>query len=145
MMWFELGLSTAVLFSYCAVNAAVLVGLWQILRVGSPAAHALREVFLKTGLSVVIVWALTLLVSRMFCWSAFLAQCLECTCPLTSMGFLGQTSSAAVFLFLVCATFVQLTLIAIPVRLSRMLFVLTVIASNVVAGLLTLGLAAVLG
>lgn len=140
-MWYEFVLSLFVLIGYCAVNAALLVGIWYLL-VRADALRTFQEVFLKTVLSIAIVWGLTLLIGHMFCWTAALTQCLACICPVMAGKSLGHVSIGGALFFLLSATFVQLTLIAIPVRLSRMLFVLTVIASNVVAILLKLGLSA---
>ena len=144
MMWYELGLSLLAVVGYCAVNAGLLTGIWHTLRVGTSAARSFKDVFLKTGLSIVIVWALALFIGRMFCWTAMVTHCLACICPVTAGLHVGHISAAGMLLFLIATTFVQLTLIAIPVRLSRMLFVLTLIASNVIAGLLKLGLHALL-
>ena len=142
-MWFEFGLSLLILLGYCVLNAAILAGIWYLL-VRADATRSFQEVFLKTALSIVIVWALTLLIGHMFCWTAAFTHCLACICPAAAGKSLGHVSVGGALLFLLTATFVQLTLIAIPVRLSRMLFVLTVIASNVIVMLLKLGLSAVL-
>lgn len=143
MMWYEFGLSLVILIGYCAINAAILAGTWYLL-VRADAERSFREVILKTALSIAIVWGLTILIGYMFCWTAALAQCLACICPVMAGKSLGHVTIGGALFFLLSSTFVQLTLIAIPVRLSRMLFVLTVIASNVIVILLKLGLSAVL-
>lgn len=142
MMWFKFMLNGAVLIAYCIANAALLSGIWRMLNVGIPAERHFRDIFFKTALSVVIVFCLALLIGRMFCWTAMITHCLACICPVTAGISIEHVSPGGALLFLVSIIFTQLVLIPIPVRLSRLLFVLTVIASNVVAGLLKLGLSA---
>lgn len=143
MMWYEFGLSLVLLIGYCAMNAVLLAAVWYLLVRADP-VRSFQEVVLKSLLSIAIVLGLSSLIGRMFCWTASLAQCLACICPVMSGKSLGHISIGGMLFFLLSGIFVQLTLIAIPVRLSRLLFVLTVIATNVTAILLVLGLSAIL-
>jgi hypothetical protein len=143
-MWSEIVVSLGILCGYSILNAVVLTGLWYILSVGGLPVRLFRDVFVKTVLSVGIVWGLSFLIMRMFCWTAAFMECLNCVCLVMPGSSLSHMSLAGAILFLSAVLFTQLTLIAIPERLSRVLFVLSVIASNVVAGLLILGLDAVL-
>lgn len=140
-MVYEFAIALLFLCVHSLLNGAILSGLWQLL-VCAHVLNTFKEVFCKTFLSLVIVWLLAALLRNVFCWSAFIMHCLSCLCPVGPS--VHQVSAGGMLFFLLSATFVQLTLIAIPVHLSRLLFVLTVIASNTIIILLKLGLSALL-
>lgn len=126
---------------HSAFNGGILAGMWHLL-VRADMPKTFKSVFCKTFLSLVIVWLIAALLRNLFCWSAFIMHCLSCLCPVGPS--VQQVTVGGMLFFLLSATFVQLTLIAIPVRLSRLLFVLTVIASNTIIILLKLGLSALI-
>ena len=137
----QIGLLLVTITVYSIFNATILAYLWHLLVRAS--FDVFRICFFKTVESLCLVWILMQLISKMFCWTASIAQCLSCLCPISTVGSIKEASVSAIIFFFITASFVQLTLIAVPPRLSRLLFVITVLAGNVIASLLTLGLLSV--
>lgn len=139
----SLVLMLATLAFYCIINSAVMVGLFLLTQPSSAFFVLFKKVFSRTVLSVVIVLVFFAFLSRMFCMTAWVMNCLECICfPFTIQDLVMQTALPSNILFFIGVTAVQLGLIAIPNRLSTASFVMIVIASNLIASLLKLGFVA---
>jgi len=144
MTYWEIGLTVITLSLYCLSNSAIMTGLFMVAQPTMPFCMSFKKVLGKTVASLGIVFCFYLLLARMFCWTAWLAECLYCICPtLTTEAFIMQKTLPATILFFFGVTAVQLALIAIPQRLAPLAFVIIVTASNLIASLLKLGLVAV--
>ncbi len=144
MTYWEIVLTVITLAFYCLNNSAIMAGLFMVAQPTMPFIVSFKKVCLKTVLSLGIVFGFYLLIARMFCWTAWLAECLYCICPtLIPESFIMQNTLPATILFFFGVTAVQLALIAIPQRLAPLAFVIIVTASNLIASLLKLGFVAV--
>ena len=144
MTYWEIGLTVITLVFYCLSNSAIMAGLFMVAQPTMPFSIGFKKVLGKTVVSLGIVFCFYLLLARMFCWTAWLAECLYCLCPtLTTESFMMQNTLPAPILFFFGVTGVQLALIAIPQRLAPLVFVIIVAASNLIASLLKLGFVAV--
>lgn len=141
MTYWEIGFATVTLLIYCLINAAIMTGLFVVVQPAIPFASTLKSVLIKTVLSVLIVFGFFALIARMFCWTAWLAECLTCICPaLTTETFILQSTLPASILFFFGATCVQAAIVAIPPRFAPLPFLAIVTASNLIASLLKLGI-----
>lgn len=144
MTYWEIGLTVITLALYCLNNSVIMAGLFMVAQPTMPFSMSFKKVLIKTVLSLGIMFGFYLLLARMFCWTAWLAECLYCICPtLTPESFIMQNTLPATILFFFGATAVQLALIAIPQPLAPFVFVIIVAASNLIASLLKLGFVAV--
>lgn len=128
---------------YCLLNAGLLIAFWRLRPTALSPAIFFINLF-KTIVSLVTVTLSVFLIRFIACRSASLMHCIYCFCPTSSIHSLSDISFPATILFLTFVIFVQLIIIPIPQRLSRLLFVITVIASNIISALLTAGLLAML-
>ncbi len=144
MTYWEIGLTVTIMVLYCLNNSAIMAGLFMMAQPTVPFLINFKKILCKTVLSLGIIFGFYLLLARMFCWTAWLAECLYCICPtLATEAFIMQNSLPSTILFFFGVTAVQLALIAIPQRLAPLAFVLIVTASNLIASLLKLGLVSV--
>lgn len=144
MTYWEIGLTVITLALYCLNNSAIMAGFFMVVQPTVPFLMNFKKILGKTVLSLGIMFGFYLLIVRMFCWTAWLAECLSCICPtLTTESFIMQNTLPVTILFFFGVTAVQLALIAIPQRLAPLVFVIIVTASNLIASLLKLGFVAV--
>lgn len=126
---------------YCLINSLIISGLFVIIQPYLVFFDLFQRVAVRTILSCGIVFIFFLGIARMFCWTAWLASCVQCICPtFTSELSLSQNTLATAIFFLLGMIVTQMVVIAIPHRLSRMTFVAIIITSNIIASLLKIGL-----
>ncbi|MEX0848709.1 MAG: hypothetical protein WD055_00595 [Candidatus Dependentiae bacterium] len=134
-------MNIVVLALYCLANAAIMTGLFSIVQPSISYLRTFQVLLIKIIISVIIVFGFYALLARMFCWTATIAQCLECICPtFTSSSLIEHMNLPATILFFVSVSLVQTTIIAIPRGLSSTTFVALVAASNSISSLLKLGI-----
>ncbi len=144
MTYGEIGLTVITFGLYCVTNSAIMSALFMIAQPTLPFILSFKRVCINTLLSIGVVFGFYLLLARAFCWTAWLAECVYCICPvLTTDTFVLQATLPATILFFFGVTAVQLALIVIPQRLTPLSFVIIVAASNLIASLLKLGFVSV--
>ncbi len=121
----------AALTVYSVINSLVLTGLLLKFGCRVPFGNLFKHITLKTVASVCIVIAFFYFISKMFCWTAWLMQCVECICLSASLGSMTAQSISDQILFTFAATVVQLCLLRIPPLMSRLTFCACVSASNI--------------
>ena len=140
MEWFTLSMIGITLITYSLVNALVMSGLFVLVKPDLSFVDLYKRSALRTVIAIIITYGFFALIARMFCWTAYIAQCLQCICPTITMQELYvQSTIPATLMFYLGVTAVQAALIAIPQRLSPGTFIVIVAASNLVASLLKLG------
>lgn len=133
----------AALTVYSVINSLVLTGL--LVRFGCKMSfrNVFKHIALKTVASVCVVIFFFYFVSKMFCWTAWLMQCVECVCLSTSLGSMSAQSISDQILFTFAVTVAQLCLLRIPPLMSRLTFCACVSASNILSMLAIIVLALV--
>ena len=130
---------------YIIVNSLVMASLCMVVDPTLSFIRLLKNILIKTILSVFIVFGFFALLARMFCWTALLGRCLECICPAFDLPTLfAQSTISATIMFFLGAVLTQAALIAIPRNLSPAAFISIVATSNVVASLIKLGMVSLL-
>lgn len=134
-------LSGATLLIYCLINAAILTGLFGVIKPTLLSSRAWSYFLGKTLISVLVVFGFFAMIARMFCWTSTIGECLQCICPsITVDTFVMQSNMPSTILFYVSVCIVQMVLIAIPRGVKPLTFVMLIGASNFIASLLKLGL-----